>query len=493
MHLVQRWIDVTDFSGGILWLAIFLFSVASALLTFGRKKESPTVKEIALRDLSVLWTKEGTKTIHIAELSPLWRDEKIIAEQNLKLPDLQNQRAAAFMETISQGAWFKKAPLQQAVCGQILKILDQEGHCPSVVNMTGDVEGSWDENTYQILSKTTLLDHSLNVAEQVVRLLSESESWHVIPDTMVAALGHDLGKLKSMRGYLYSLGEHPLAAGRPLTGIVGFKELPKKEEILRAIKLHHKMPEGLLGKTLKKADQLARQKELEDIVAHHATSQLTIIEKSTDLLLQQNDVASEKEAVPESAGQNTTDKAAAAWQAQSDIYGENSGTEKDKNAADVPKLMDISAWFDAEQFLGELKPYINKMFGRRFLAFSMPDGHVYFQVKVLEEVARKQAERSRCMEIATMAQNDPTMRQVLLTIVNHLRGESDIIARGLIKDNFFGGYFTVTKKIGKNIKGYYTPFHAETFGSIAEMEQSKSETLRNLQKVSPFLDNNSLE
>ena len=92
-----------------------------------------------------------------------------------------------------------------------------------------------------------------------------------------------------------------------------------------------------------------------------------------------------------------------------------------------------------------------------------------------------------------MAQNDPTMRQVLLTIVNHLRGESDIIARGLIKDNFFGGYFTVTKKIGKNIKGYYTPFHAETFGSIAEMEQSKSETLRNLQKVYPFLDNKSSE
>ena len=32
----------------------------------------------------------------------------------------------------------------------------------------------------------------------------------MIPDTMVAALAHDLGKLESMRGYLYSLGEHPL-------------------------------------------------------------------------------------------------------------------------------------------------------------------------------------------------------------------------------------------------------------------------------------------
>jgi hypothetical protein len=79
------------------------------------------------------------------------------------------------------------------------------------------------------------------------------------------------------------------------------------------------------------------------------------------------------------------------------------------------------------------------------------------------------------------------MRQVLFTIVHHLRSEHDVIARGLIKDNFFGGYFTVTKKIGKSVKGYYTPFHAEAFGYIAEMEQNKSNMLRDIQKVEPFL------
>ncbi len=50
----------------------------------------------------------------------------------------------------------------------------------------------------------------------------------------------------------------------PLAGIAGFKELERKDEILRAIKLHHKLPEGLLGATLKRADQLARQQELEE-------------------------------------------------------------------------------------------------------------------------------------------------------------------------------------------------------------------------------------
>lgn len=488
MELVHRWIGSAAPESGLLWLAIALLSVATAVLVFGKKKGPPMVREITLRDLSDLWTKRetGTKTIHISELSPLWRDEKLIAELDLRLPDLTTPRAASFMEKHIRGAsWFQKAPLHRAICGQILQILDQEGNCPSVVSMTSDVEGSWDENTYQILAQTTLLDHSLNVAEQVVRLLGESESWHVIPDTMIAALGHDLGKIESMRGYLYSLGEHPLASGRPLAGIAGFKELPKKEEILRAIKLHHKMPDGLLGKIIKKADQLARQQELEEAAALADTPK-SVPDKIFYLVPPKHGGEPQMEATPPLVRKESTDKAAAAWKAQADIYEEDGGDEA-KDTTDVPKLMDISSWFDAVQFLQELKPYINKMFGRRFLAFSMPDGHVYFQVKVLEEVARKQAERAGCMEIATMARDDHTMRQVLLTIVQQFRGENDIIDRGLIKDNFFGGYFTVTKKIGKSIKGYYTPFHAEIFGSIAEMEQSKSETLRNIQKVSPFL------
>lgn len=487
MEWVQQWLNRIAPGTCLLALAILLFCGVILLLIFGKKQDPPIIREITLRDLSALWTRPGLKSIHIGELAPLWRDEHVIAGEDLRLPDIQNPRAAAFLDKdIRHGAWFQKAPLQKAVCGRILQMLDREGNCPSVVNMAGDVEGNWDENTYRLLARTTLLDHSLNVAEQVMRLLSESESWHVIPDTMVAALGHDLGKLEAMRGYLYSLGEHPLAAGRPLAGIAGFKELPKKDEILRAIKLHHKLPDGLLGKTLKKADQLARQKELEE-----ATALITATEQApnkTDVPEPQNEELPEVPPASEPFLFVTADKTAAAWQAHTDIYGEDRNGNKGKETRAVPQLMDISAWFDAGRFLEELKPYINKMFGRRFLAFSMPEGYVYFQTKVLEEVARKQAERAGCMEIAAMAQQDPTMRQVLLTIVHQLRVQGDIIARGLIKENFFGGYFTVTKKIGKSMKGYYTPFHAEAFGSIAEMEQNKSEILRNIQKVDPYLN-----
>ena len=352
---------------------------------------------------------------------------------------------------------------------EILRLLDREGQCPSVVDVQGDVEAAWEQNTYQILAKTTLLDHSLNVAEQVVKLLSDHQAWHVIPDTMVAALGHDLGKLKSARGSLYALGEHPLAAGAIISGISGFKELSRKEDILRAIKMHHKMPEGLLGKTLKKADQQARQQELERWVGVEATEK---IKESHE------EEAKEKPSKPSSRE--------AVQRVQADIYGEPIDPVPSREEIAPPQRMDISRWFDAAGFLAMLKPYINRLDGRRFMAFSMADGLVYFQVKVLEEVARKQAQEAGCMEIATMAQDDSTMRQVLFSVVQHLRQQPEVIAAHLIKATYFGGYFLVTRKFNTKIRGYYTPFHAEAFGSIAEMERSKPDLLRDILDVSPY-------
>ncbi len=467
----------------LLCLALLLTAVAGGLLR-GKRYEPPAPEAVTLQKLSDGWTKGGT-TIHISELVHFWRDDQL-REKETDAITLNHPRAAAFLGQLRKWAFFKKFLQQRVVCEQILRLLDREGDCPSVVSVRGDVEGAWDENTYSILAQTTLLDHSLNVAEQVVRLLSEDQAWHVIPDTMVAALGHDLGKLKSQTGSLYTMGEHPLAASKPLAGIPRFNKLHRKEEIIRAIRLHHKMPEGLLGKTLKKADQLARQKELEETVQSHIVEPMKEGSFATDSP-RKTKTESTEPLSKTSFSPVIADPAKAAWQAQIDIYGEKPSGQK-KPETEPPQLLDISKWFDVAGFLNELKPYINKMFGRMFLAFSMPEGLVYFQVKVLEEVARKQAERAGCMEIATMDQKDLTMRHVLFTIVHRLRAEQDVIAGGLIKDTYFGGYFLVARKFGKDLKGYYTPFHAEAFGSIAEMEHAKPDMLRDIVKVTPFLD-----
>jgi hypothetical protein len=38
------------------------------------------------------------------------------------------------------------------------------------------------------------------------------------------------------------------------------------------------------------------------------------------------------------------------------------------------------------------------------------------------------------------------------------------------------------------MRGFYTPFHAEAFGSIAEMEQTKPKLLKDIIKVSPYAE-----
>jgi len=446
----------------LLAVGLVVLIAVTLLIFFISSKEPPPRERILLQKLSRLWTKDKSETIHISELAPIWREQEETDKPEHVYAFQHEQVAGFFTKHIEQAPWFHNAKRQKQVCAQILLLLDKDGDCSSVVNAANDVEASWDSNTYTLLGKTTLLDHTLNVARETIKLLIAGEAQHVIPDGLIAALGHDLGKLPTIKSYMYSLGEHPVAAGRILAEIKSFKQLTKKEEISRAIKLHHKRPEGILGKTLKKADQLARQKELE-----HAVEQFSDDETKTQTKMQ-----------PEKAG--------SVWQAQADIYGEENTTAGKKSAA--PRLIDISKWFDAEQFLKSLKPYINRVTGRRFMAFSMADGHVFFQAKVIEEVSRKMAEHAGSMDIATMAADDQAMQQVLFTVVHHLRVNHDVIARGLIKEQYFGGYFTIIMKSGKTLKGFYTPFHAEVFGSIAEMENGKPGLLKNFKSVEPYMN-----
>lgn len=426
----------------ILGLGILLFAGTIWLLLMrSGKKPAVSKAEVLLEDLSQLWIKNGE--VNIADLAPLWRDEEVPETIEEVSIEFQNERLQEFYNKHIRP--LRHASQQQAVCRDLLSLLDTEGQCPSVVNVGRDVEASWDSNTYTLLGQTNLIDHSLNVAEQVIRLLQESETGYLMPDTIIAALSHDLGKLPSIRGHLYSLGEHPLAAGRILVGLQSFKHLPLKEELLQAVKFHHKQPQELLGKTLKRADQLARQQELEQ-----AQERLQPLEKPPKW---HNEAKS-----------------------QDGIFDEK---PEGKKKATVPKLINLS-WLDSHALLKDMRPYINRLEGRRFTAFSMPNGFVYFMPKILEVIAKKQAEQAGVLEVVSMEKEE--MRQVLLSIVHQLRQE-DVIANGLLQNNYFGAYFTVTMKSGVTMNGYYTPCHAEAFDSIAVMEDAKSGILLDVVSV----------
>jgi len=475
----------TLFISAILTLVVYVFAV---VFFGGKKKKVPTKQqEIPLSQIAKLWAdSQQTGQLHIKDIAPLWRKSTITEDERSEYVFKYIGVKNFFLHTIDIQPWFDQAEAHKEICYQILRMLEEEDPCSSVVNPSNDVEASWDTNTYRMLGRTTLLDHTLHVAKHTVDLLMAAEAHHVIPDAMIAALGHDLGKLPSNHTHLYSLGEHPLAAGRLLAEIELFKTISRKEEITKSIKQHHMRPEGLLGKTLKKADQKARQQELEEAVEMQPEEEQHTNEAADrEAAPQDLKPAEEKKSLPAPslAAQN-----ALARQADTDIYGDVESNQASARWShiDSRRKINISTWFDAQEFIEELKPYINRIQNRRFMAFSMPSGYVYFQPKVIEEVAREQARKAGAMDIATMGEKDKTMQKVLLSIVEHFRNKG-VIACDLIKDGYFGGYFTININGGKTtMKGYYTPFLAEAFGSLAEMERKKKGVIKNFSSVELF-------
>ena len=346
------------------------------------------------------------------------------------------------------------------VVKDILSLLDREGDCPSVVFAKGEAERLIDKTAYNVLAGVKLYRHTLNVAEEMIKAFGGSAA--MLPKVLIASLGHDLGKLPSYRKTFYSMGDHPLISITILDSLKGYMDLPYRVEVNKAISDHHRSPKGLLGEKLKEADQAARRMEMAKNVQEHLEE-------------------AKPESEPKYSLQQVPKMGLGRQKAEKDSIFISHAQEGKERASmkEVPL-----PWFDAERFLAELKPYINRLDGPRWGAFSMPDGHVYFQAGVLEEVAKKLGRSNP--DIALMDSDRELKRNILYSIVCNLRREKDAIARGLIKDAYFGGPFIVRMRDGRESAFYYTPFNAEAFGeTVSYFEEKKKGRIMEIKEVRP--------
>ena len=107
-----------------------------------------------------------------------------------------------------------------------------------------------------------------------------------------------------------------------------------------------------------------------------------------------------------------------------------------------------------------------------------------FSGGVLEEAAKKLGRSNP--DIALMNSDRELRRNILYSIVCNLRREKDAIARGLIKDGYFGGPFIVRMQDGKELSTYYTPFNAEVFGeTVSYFEGLKTGKIQEIEEVRP--------
>lgn len=447
------------------WLigsGIALIGTAILLLLLGRfqgRKSSPRLKEISLEELAVLWREVPASGV------PADAPEE---EPEFKKHDEVNFCHGELQRLYEQHIRGKEVFRGHAgrVLMAVMEMLDREGDCSSVVSGQDEPEKYLQKDTFDMLSGISLVSHSVHVAEEMVELFRTSPL--IIPKALIAALGHDLGKIPAYRERMYSLGDHPLISVTILEGIDGYKELPYSEEISRAIADHHRKPRGLLGEKLKEADQKARRLEMTLSVRIGKEAEQTERTQRTNGSTQQKQTKpiSEKE------------------QSEREIF--YSSSEEADSA--TPSEVDIE-WFEPNEFLSELRPYINRLYGSRWYAFSMKNGYVYFQASVFEEVIRKLGKKAGDRNVALMDMDRELRRNFIYTVVNLLKRERDAVARGLIRDGFMGGYFNVRMRDGKEYRAYYIPLNAEVFGcTVSELENLKVGRLRDIVEVYPAFE-----
>ena len=79
-------------------------------------------------------------------------------------------------------------------------------------------------NVYDLLAKITLLDHSLNVAEQMISSVARAKTRDpemLMGKILVTALGHDIGKIPGlMDGQPARKGDHPYISYLVLKNVI---------------------------------------------------------------------------------------------------------------------------------------------------------------------------------------------------------------------------------------------------------------------------------
>ena len=124
-----------------------------------------------------------------------------------------------------------------------------------------------DEETpdqYRVLSDISLLEHTLNVCREAVDILKakENDFQMIVGKTLIVALAHDVGKHPAA-----FIANMPHSFKSAMWLQKGIHELRDREQIIEAVRLHHRDPstsDNRLLPILIQADRKARQKELAD-------------------------------------------------------------------------------------------------------------------------------------------------------------------------------------------------------------------------------------
>ncbi len=320
------------------------------ILRVGRDRERTgmaipkSIKEKALADASWFWA--GT-VIDFREIAKIWRE---FESEQTAVPVLRpafkhGEIERFFSEMIEKRRTIKSA--RKTIIVKLLKMLDEEGDCPSVVKMNPlEAEGKFPEDTFSMLATIPLYQHTLQVARKCAAKVNQEV---MLPDIFIVSLAHDIGKIPSYHDKMYSTGDHPLISAIILNGITEYNSLANRDELDKIIREHHLIKADYpLTKMLKQCDQAVRKEELAVLIGE-AVERDKISAKSRD--------AATKNPVHALASEKPIAKNAAATEdQQSHPLGELESQEFPD-----PVAQKLPSWFDAETILSAIKKRINQL------------------------------------------------------------------------------------------------------------------------------------
>jgi len=118
---------------------------------------------------------------------------------------------------------------------------------------------------YRLQGTVSLIDHTLNVAE-----ICLDKRRGIVGDlSVIAALGHDFGKMKIVHQGPYTEIMHTHWGAECVAWLIGGRLIDRQEEaVVSAVRNHHLPGDEPVLQAVRKADKDARVKETNSVAAH---------------------------------------------------------------------------------------------------------------------------------------------------------------------------------------------------------------------------------
>jgi CRISPR/Cas system-associated endonuclease Cas3-HD len=234
---------------------------------------------VRLEELSRIWLPvNGYRPLAPGELSTALVTEVEETQEPSENPaiEINKYKPAVFFESFWNQyirpniVLFEEGKLFPVV-NELINILTEDGICPSIVVN----DHIFSNRVAKDLAKITLQQHSLNVAEKLIEMMDNYlkgiEARDTVPTAIIAALGHDIGKISKYSSRYAKKQDHPYISAEIIVAIAEQYNAKSRrlDHAIEAIKMHHEgRVSGELANTnryinwLQIADEKAREAEM---------------------------------------------------------------------------------------------------------------------------------------------------------------------------------------------------------------------------------------